>query len=728
MSQPILSVRDLNVSFPSEAGRVDAVRGVNFDLLPKKTLAIVGESGSGKSVTSLAIMGLLPQYASIRGSVTLNGQELIGLTDEEMSEYRGKDIGMIFQDPLSALTPVFDIGTQIIEALKAHDKKLSDKAALDRAIELLALVGIPNPERRVKAFPHEFSGGMRQRVVIALAIANNPRVLIADEPTTALDVTIQAQILEVIAKAQEETGAGVIMITHDMGVVAGTADDVVVMYAGKPVETGAVDEIFYEPHMPYTIGLLGSIPRADRKREDPLIPIHGNPPTVINFPDMCPFVERCPIAVDACRVKEPALMPVNPVEPVVSESINIHEVEGAKGEDAVVEEVDDVVVATGLAQADDAVFVHSAACVRAHEIVDKQINGEDLFPVPTRPADSMAGVPRSERDVVLDVHDLVKTFPLLKGALMKRRVGSVYAVNGVSFDLRKGETLAIVGESGSGKSTTLLEIMDLGSGKDLSGEIVLDGEDVTTLSRRRRRQKRRNIQMVFQDPMGALDPRMTVKDIIAEPLTAFGYDGDVIARVRELMDTVGLKPEQMDRFPGAFSGGQRQRIGLARALATNPEIIVLDEPVSALDVSIQADVINLLDELKLKLGLSYLFVAHDLSVIHHIADRVAVMYLGKFVETGDVDEVFSNPQHPYTQALLSAVPIPDPEIERNRQRTILVGDLPSPTDNHPGCSFRSRCPLYQTLGEAERARCDSETPVLVANDEGVDHMNACHYR
>ncbi len=712
MSQPILSVRNLNVSFPSEAGRVDAVRGVNFDLYPGKTLAIVGESGSGKSVTSLAIMGLLPGYASITGSVKFDGNELISLTDQEMAAYRGKSLGMIFQDPLSALTPVFDIGTQITEALKAHDSKLSGKAALARSIELLDLVGIPNPERRVKAFPHEFSGGMRQRVVIALAIANNPRVLIADEPTTALDVTIQAQILEVIAKAQEETGAGVVMITHDMGVVAGTADDVAVMYAGKPVETGSVDEIFYKPHMPYTIGLLGSIPRADRKREDPLVPIHGNPPTVINFPDMCPFVERCPIAIDACRAKEPPLLPLGKdtrLEGGAESGAELASVSSKESED-------------------DSVFIHSAACVRAAEIVDKKIDGKDLYPVPERSVDSMAGVPREEREVVLDVHDLVKTFPLLKGALMKRRVGSVYAVNGVSFDLRKGETLAIVGESGSGKSTALLEIMDLGAGKNLSGTIVLNGVDVTSLGSRERRHKRRNIQMVFQDPMGALDPRMTVKDIIAEPLTAFGNEKNVLERVRELMDIVGLKPEQMDRFPGAFSGGQRQRIGLARALATNPEIIVLDEPVSALDVSIQADVINLLDELKLKLGLSYLFVAHDLSVIHHIADRVAVMYLGKFVETGSVEEVFSNPQHPYTQALLSAVPIPDPEVERTRQRTILKGDLPSPTENKPGCAFRTRCPLYQMLDAGQRTRCDEQTPELVATEAGVDHMNACHYR
>lgn len=682
----ILSVRNLEVSFPSEAGLVNAVRGMNFDLQPGKTLGIVGESGSGKSVTSLAVMGLLPEYAKVRGSVKLGDKELLGLSDAEMSKHRGSDISMIFQDPLSALTPVFDIGTQIVEALQAH-QKISKDDAWKRAVELLGMVGIPNPERRAKAFPHEFSGGMRQRVVIAIAIANNPKIIIADEPTTALDVTIQAQILDLLKTAQRETGAAVIMITHDMGVVASMADEVIVMYAGKPVEMGSVREIFKAPRMPYTIGLLGSIPRVDRRSEDPLIPIEGNPPVVIDLPDECPFAPRCPVATEACHTHEPKL------EEVSTEMDGDH---------------------------------HFAACVRSSQIKDRQIDGQDLFEVPARAEDVLADVPRDKREMVLEVEHLNKTFPLLKGALLKRRVGSVYAVDDVSFDLRAGETLAIVGESGSGKSTTLLEIMALGERKDLDGKIVLAGEDVAKISRHGRHNLRKNIQMVFQDPMGALDPRFTVREIISEPLVAFGQKEGTTERVRELMDLVGLDRTQIDRFPGNFSGGQRQRIGLARALASNPRLIVLDEPVSALDVSIQAGVINLLDKLKRELGLSYLFVAHDLSVIRHISDRVAVMYLGHFVESGNTDQIFDNPRHPYTKALLSAIPVPDPDVERTRERIILKGDLPSPTEKVKGCVFASRCPLFATLSEEKQQLCLNQRPEM-KSVEGSDHEYSCHY-
>ncbi len=695
MSEPILSVRDLQVSFPSEAGRVDAVDGVSFDLMPGRTLGIVGESGSGKSVTSLAIMGLLPENARIKGSAKLSGRELLSLDDKQMSRVRGDEMSMIFQDPLSSLTPVFTIGDQLIEALTIHGQ-MSKRAAFQRSVELLRLVGIPRPESRMKSFPHEFSGGMRQRVVIAIAMANNPQLIIADEPTTALDVTIQAQILDVIKRAQEETGAAVIMITHDMGVVAGTADDVIVMYAGRPVEQGSVFELFAEPRMPYTIGLLAAIPRIDKKDKAPLIPIQGNPPLLVDLPPRCRFADRCPIAVEECWADDPEL--------------------------AVVAQLG--VAPHGLH--DELAPRHRAACIRADEITaGGMIDGRPVYPAPELPQSELASVPRAERAPALEVQNLTKHFPLTAGAVLKRRVGTVFAVNGLTFDIREGETMAIVGESGSGKTTTLLEIMDLDPRQP--GDVRIGGQSIRGMDRRQIRRLRHDLQIVFQDPMGALDPRLTVFDVIAEPLRTQGRSPhEVDQRVEELLDLVGLDPTHSDRFPTAFSGGQRQRISIARALSTNPKVIVLDEPVSALDVSIQAGVINLLDELKARFKISYLFVAHDLSVVRHIADRVAVMYLGKFVEFGEIDAVFDNPQHPYTEALLSAIPLPDPVKERSRERILLTGDLPSPIDDSPGCRFVSRCPLYVTLDEADQARCRHETPLLTGK-EGV-HTNACHYR
>ncbi len=679
MNAPVLSVSNLEVTFPSEAGAVNAVRGVSFDLYPGQTLGIVGESGSGKSVSSLAVMGLLPEYAKISGSAKLNGRELLGLSDQEMAGIRGKEIGMIFQDPLSALTPVFDVGTQLVEAIRSH-QKVSKQKAWDMAVELLDLVGIPDPKRRAKAFPHEFSGGMRQRVVIAIAIANNPSVLIADEPTTALDVTIQAQILDLIKTVQRETHGATIMITHDMGVVAGSVDEVMVMYAGRPVEKAEVHDLFANPKMPYTVGLLGSIPSATKREKSALTTIEGNPPIVINLPDECAFAPRCPAATEACLATEPPLLPV--------------------------------------------AEHHEAACVRSEEIEKGKIADQEIFPTPPLLEGDLARVPREQREVVLDVQNLTKTFPLVKGAFLKRTVGEVHAVNDISFDIREGECFAIVGESGSGKTTTLLEIMDLDPSEPT--KITLGGQDVASISKKERRLLRRDIQIVFQDPMGALDPRLTVADIIREPLDALEWEGDRTARVYELMELVGLNLSHVDRFPGHFSGGQRQRISVARALAAEPKLIVLDEPVSALDVSIQAGMLNLLDELKARLGVSYLFVAHDLSVIRHISDRAAVMYLGQFVEQGDTDALFDDPKHPYTQALLSAIPLADPEAERNRERILLSDHLPSPAEKTQGCPFRMRCPLRETLSEAEQQRCQDERPEM--RSVGADHFQACHFR
>ncbi len=607
----VLSVRDLNVRFNSENGVVHAVRGVDFDLLPGKTLGIVGESGSGKSVTSLAIMGLLPTTAGITGSVRLNGTELVGLSDKAMCRYRGNDIAMVFQDPLSSLTPVYTVGHQIIEALTVHHPKMSKQATEARAVELLRMVGIPSPKDRLKAFPHEFSGGMRQRVMIAIAIANNPRVLIADEPTTALDVTIQAQVLEVLQTAQEETGAAVVMITHDLGVVAGMADDIMVMYAGKPVETGSVDDIYYNPRMPYTMGLLGAVPRVDTSEKISLVPIEGIPPNLIHKPTGCSFAPRCPLVGDACLHGEPELLPV--AGPLGA---------GLPGNDA-----------------------HKAACIRTDSL-GAEADVHEIFHAPAVPVSRFDALPRLERRTVLELKDVRKHFPLLKGALIKRRIGTVKAVDGLSFDIREGECFSIVGESGCGKTTTLLEIMEFH--KDQDGEVTIGGlSNKAASDARTRSAMRKELQMVFQDPTGALDPRFTVYEVLAEPLENQGMDKPAIRkRIMELMKLVGLQPDHVNRFPNQFSGGQRQRIGIARALAVNPKLVVLDEPVSALDVSVQAGVINLLDKLRAELGLSYLMVAHDLSVVRHISNRVAVMYLGKIVEIGDVGQRVRQPAPP----------------------------------------------------------------------------------
>ena len=625
---PVLSVRDLHVSFNTEAGVVHAVRGVNFDLWGGRTLGIVGESGSGKSVTALSLIGLLDDNAHVTGSIKLRGEELLGKTDEEMSEYRGTKISMIFQDPLSALTPMFSIGDQLAEALLIHNPGMRKADVRKRCIELLELVGITDPEDRLDAYPHEFSGGMRQRVVIAIAIANNPDIIIADEPTTALDVTIQAQILDILKVAQRETGAAVVLITHDLGVVAGSADDVMVMYAGRAVERASIDTVFAKPSQPYTMGLLGAVPKPHVAATTRLVPIKGNPPSLAAIPTGCPFHPRCPMATPECSQSEPELLPIEPSEG------------------------------------------HLVSCHWMDKIRENSLTFEDVYPdlEPLKP--KWAEVPRDQRPVVLEVKDLVKTFPVQGKGLIRRNKGTMTAVDHASFQIHEGETLALVGESGSGKSTTLMQIMDLV--KPENGSITVLGKNTADLkSNRERRELRRDLQVIFQDPMSSLDPRMPIYDVLAEPLEAQGWKkGDINKRIGELMSLVGINPDYVDRFPSQFSGGQRQRIAIARALATSPKILLLDEPIASLDVSIQAGIINLLEDLQTELKISYLFVAHDLAVIRHISDTVAVMHLGKIVEYGETEDVFTNPQDPYTKALLSAIPIPDPKIERTRERLV----------------------------------------------------------
>jgi peptide/nickel transport system ATP-binding protein len=608
----LLEVRGLTVAFPTETERVAAVRGMTYHVDKGEVVALVGESGAGKSASAMAVVGLLPEYAEVSGSVRLQGDELIGLSDQRMSEVRGKAIGTVFQDPMSALTPVYTVGDQIAEAIEIHSRDTSRAAARARAIELLELVGIAQPERRARAFPHELSGGERQRVVIAIAIANDPDLIICDEPTTALDVTVQAQILDVLKTARDVTGAGVLIITHDLGVVAEFADRALVMYAGRPVEVASVRELYRDRRMPYTAGLLGSVPRLDAPQGARLVPIPGAPPSLADLPPGCPFAPRCPLAIDECRTAEPELAPVGPN--------------------------------------------HQAACIRTEQVAGR--SAADIYGVSTAP--SAADEATTDAPVVLRVRDLVKTFKLTKGVVLRRAIGEVRAVDGVSLELEQGRTLGIVGESGSGKSTTLHQILDLAAPQ--SGSIEVLGSDVATLDSRARRALRGDLQVVFQDPVASLDPRLPVFEVLAEPLAANGFDKNrTDDRVAELLDIVGLRRADASRYPAEFSGGQKQRIGIARALALQPKILALDEPVSALDVSIQAGIINLLLDLQDRFGLAYLFVSHDLSVVKHLAHRVAVMFKGKIVEQGDGDQVFTDPQNEYTRKLLAAVPQPEPD-------------------------------------------------------------------
>ena len=581
MSEPILTVADLNVTFPSEAGPIHAVTDLSYEVRKGEALAIVGESGSGKSVSSLAVMGLLPQTATITGQIDFMGNDMFAMNDRQLSTLRGDKISMVFQDPLSALTPVYTIGDQVAEAVRLHNPSMTKAAAAGRAVELLDSVGIPEPRRRARQFPHEFSGGMRQRVMIAMAIANEPELIIADEPTTALDVTIQAQVMELLKAAQEMVDAATILITHDLGVVAGFADRVLVMEKSKLVEQGGIDEIFYHPQEAYTQKLLSAVPRVDGQ---------------------VTAAER--LAIERGEMEASDAGAVGGITP-----------------DAIADGAEDT----------------------------------------------------TEAPKILEVEELERIFPITKGMVLRRKIGEQRAVDGISFDIHKGECFALVGESGCGKTTTLMEIMKLE--KLQGGRIRFNGTDTSQLTKEDRKKLRAEISIVFQDPMASLDPRLPISDTLREPMRVQGYSRTRMdERISWLLDTVGLLPEHADRYPHEFSGGQRQRIGVARALACEPKLIVLDEPTYALDVTIQAGVLNLLEKLKRELDISYLFVSHDLSVVRNISDRIAVMYKGRIVESGRTQDVFDDPQHDYTRVLLSAVPIPDPQIERTRERILLDRD------------------------------------------------------
>ena len=645
----LLEVRNLVTQFDTDEGTVHAVNGISYNLAAGESIAIVGESGSGKSVGVLSILGLIPSPPGRieSGEVWFNGRNLLNLSPSEIRKIRGREIAMIFQDPMTSLNPVLTIGAQITEALRNH-QRLSRREANRQAAEMLRLVGIPDATKRLKNYPHQFSGGQRQRIGIAMALITNPTLLIADEPTTALDVTIQAQITDLVADLQRRLGMAIIWITHDLGVVAGLVDKVAVMYAGHIIEQAPVRNIYTETSHPYTLGLLESIPTLEGT-EERLIPIKGSPPNMVEPSPGCPFAPRCRFAVEKCQSENPPLRQIAPN--------------------------------------------HYSACWEWQVVRDEAIKQYEL--AEAEKAKQAAAITRSpSQDTILEIRDLKKYFPIGR-SFPGRQKAAVKAVDGVSFEIKRGETLGLVGESGCGKSTTGETILRLT--EETAGQIIFDGQDITQLDNKGLRSVRRHMQMIFQDPYASLNPRKTVGEIISEGLNIhkIGSAESRAERVAELMEMVGLNPYFSTRFPHEFSGGQRQRVGIARALATSPTFIVADEPISALDVSIQAQVVNLLDDLKEKLGLTYLFIAHDLSMVRYISDRVAVMYLGRIVELGDRDDIFENPLHPYTQALQSAVPIPNPDKEAERERIVLAGDVPNPSAPPTGCHFHPRC-LYAT--------------------------------
>ncbi|MDU5760828.1 MAG: ABC transporter ATP-binding protein [Schaalia odontolytica] len=685
MNTPLLQIKDLHTDIEIRNGVVRALSGVDLHVNPGETLGIVGESGSGKTMTALSLMGLLPQGGKVSsGSIILDGQDLTQLPLKEKRKLRGTKVGMIFQDPLTSLNPTMKIGHQVCEPLRVHEK-LSKQEALARAVEILKRVGMPRPEVVINNYPHQLSGGMRQRVMIAMALVCKPRILIADEPTTALDVTTQMQILDLIDELRDEYKMGVILITHDLGVVAGHTDRVAVMYAGRIVETAPTKTLFTEPKHRYTSSLMAALPERALAAGTKLFSIPGAPPSLTNLPVGCRFAARCLWATDECRAGYPDL----------------------SGDET-----------------------HTFSCFHPVQEGDESPAVLQGKLDSTNAEETASVVPQISHEVLLDVKEASREYESAGSGFFKREKGVVSAVDRVSITVKKGETYGLVGESGCGKSTVgrLIAGLEPPSG----GAIELDGRDLATLKGRDAVRIHRDVQMMFQDSYAAMDPRMRIDQILAEPMSIqkTGNARQIAERIMEILEQVGLTEEILDRYPHEFSGGQLQRIGFARSLTLAPDLIVADEPVSALDVSVQAQVLNLMKDLQQELGLSYLFISHDLAVVQYMADRIGVMYLGRIVEEGPAHEVVKNPKHPYTKALIDSIPVPDPEFKHDESAIKLTGEPPSAVNPPEGCRFRPRCPFageeckVQPMLTDETHRVACHHPLLTLSVKEKEEVNA----
>lgn len=668
MSQ-LLDIQQLKVDFTTKDGYLTAIRDVSFQIKAGETVCIVGESGSGKTVASKSIMRLI-DYENGKiadGNIRLNNVDLTQLSQRELRAIRGKKMAMIFQEPMAAFDPVFTIGSQIIETILAH-KQSSKEKARERAIYLLQRVGISDAELRLKQYPNELSGGMLQRAMIAMALALGPELLIADEPTTALDVTIQSQILQLLQELKTEFGMSILLITHDMGIAAEVADRIIVMYAGGIVEQATTLQLFESPHHPYTHGLLQSVTTIDSDRSKKLFSIEGSIPGLSDLPSGCRFHPRCPYATERCLNEAPPLLDVNN---------------------------------------------RKSACWYSEELVKS-----DSWKKPTLQTTSDLQRPKKKeqpRKKLFTIQELSKFYPL-GNRTFSGTSSLVRAVDNVSFTIEKGETFGLVGESGSGKSTLGRVLLQLE--KASGGKVLFQDQDLSKLSNKELRETRKHMQMIYQDPYGSVNPRWKVGDIIGEPLQVHQSltKKEKQIRVQELLEAVGLNKNSSERYPHEFSGGQRQRVAIARAIALNPQFILADEAVSALDVSVQAQIVNLMQELQNDLDLTYLFIAHGLNIVRHISDRIGVMYLGQLVEIAPSEELFKHPAHHYTKGLIGSIPIADPTHQR--ELISIHGEIPSPANPPSGCRFHTRC-------LAATARCREEQPLFREIDSG--HWAACHH-